>query len=233
MERLHVPRNNGAYTRCQLVSFIGQVCATSTQTQQHLSMEDETAECYLPSQYGVASDLVLRDCPIEILLLIFSALLPDSKSILRCREVCHLFKDSIDASVTLQLEIRLQVWGYERFDSKGSELSAFSDADLLKHLELHVKKWDNLDWEKTEVDTSTGRAYDLAHGYFATATAPSSLRVVTVVELPRQNILWRSTDVSGEISMNPARVYDLPPVPFEIKDLAIDPSQDLIVIVET
>lgn len=185
---------------------------------------------HLPPQNGGMFTRTQEDLPTELLLLIFLALMPDTKSILTCREVCSVFRNSIDASVKLQLEIKLRVWGYERLEHR--KLWNLSDIDVLQRLERHIMRWDQLNWEQTTINITKGHSYDLAHGYFVTTTDSSRRRAVAVVQLPSSPAVANIDGVSKVTERASSRVYNLPPVSFEIVDLAIDPSQDLLILEE-
>lgn len=157
----------------------------------------------------------IHSCPIEILWLVFLSLRPDFKSILDCRAVCRRFLESIDSSVEVQLALKLDLWGYqETLASRG-----FTRAELLSKLDAHVEAWRTLDCDEAVLETPSGAAYDLAQGVYVCVNTHDE-STVTCVELPSR--------LTGAAH----RVYALRSVEFPIKDLAIDPSQDLIVLFE-
>lgn len=170
----------------------------------------------------------LDHLPNEILHLVLTFLAHEPKALLSCRVVCRHFQNCIDHSAALQLELKLSVWGYKLCCDR----SISSPSELLHSLEAHIRSWRDLNWEQTKIDipSSRGSAYDLAHGYFASVSRSSSFELVTVVELPASSRSRMQTSTGG--GPNAPRVYSLPRVSFEIRDLAIDPSQDLLILEE-
>lgn len=198
---------------------------------------DSRRERHAPnaSPYAILPSSIHRaDCdgfyqlPNEMLLLILSFLVHDPRSLLGCRGVCRRLRDCINGSAPLQLAVKLELWGYKL----DSNLPTYSSSNLLQSLEEHVQSWRDLNWEKTTIDIplSHGNVYDLAHGYFASASSASSFKSVTVVRLPTPS--RRRTESSNrEDSISP-QAYTLPQFSFMIKQLAIDPSQDLLILEE-
>lgn len=156
----------------------------------------------------------IHSCPVEILWLIFLCLRPDSKSILSCRAACRRFLESIDSSVDVQLALKLDSWGYqETSNSRG-----LTRSELLSKLDAHVEAWRTLDWEESVLEIPSGSAYDLAQGLYVCVDIQDD-SIVTCVKLPSR--------ITGAAH----QVYTCN-IGFPIKDLAIDPSQDLIILFE-
>lgn len=177
-----------------------------------------------------SAPISMFDLPNEILLLIFTSLVQNPKSLTCCRGVCRRFRECIDGSVLLQLGIKLSVWGYELLPV-ALEHHSTSPSDILQALDAHVEAWRQLKWKQTSVEIPTGAAYDLAHGYYVSVSRPSSCTEVTVVKLPTST--QHQTQLSNEDNLTSIPlVYTLPEVHFEIEDLAIDPSQDLLILEE-
>lgn len=156
----------------------------------------------------------IHACPVEILWQIFLALRPDFKSTLTCRTVCRRFCESVDSSVQVQLALRLDVWDYMEANSE-----KLSPSHLLQRLEAHVEAWRTLNWTECRLDIPYGAAYDLVQGFYVAVDA-GTMQDVTCVRLPSQT------------SRSETRVHTLPNVGFAIHDVTIDPSQDLVVLLE-
>lgn len=162
----------------------------------------------------------ILSCPIEILWKIFLALRPDHESLLRCRVVCRLFKDSIDTDVQIQLGLRLDAWAYDLSDSYTSLNPRISMSEILRKLETHVDAWRSLSWRATRIPLPESTSVeDLAHGYYACVYS-LDLDCIMCIQLP-------STTMNTE-----ARHYTIEDVGFPIGDIAIDPTQDLMVMLE-
>lgn len=159
-------------------------------------------------------------CPLEILWKIFLELVPDAQAIRTCRLVCRTFLQGIDSSLQLRIFLKCDAWGYRqpsfRKDGRSLNLSEFSEK-----LDAHVRSWGDLDWQESHVRIpSPGAAYALSQGVFASVSFHSELSSVTCVTLP------------SRIMGTEAAVHTLDDVGFPVKDLVIDPSQDLLILLE-
>lgn len=163
----------------------------------------------------------IQACPVELLWKIFLELRPDYRSALNCRAVCRRFCETIDASVEVQLALKLDAWGYEV--PVGSEREPLSQ--VLTKLDAHVEAWRTLNWEETRIQIPRGSeiACDLAHGVFASLDMNGEDCVITCVSLPsrltRSGVdVWRLPGLGEE------------PGNFEYDGFVVDPSQDLVVM---
>lgn len=163
---------------------------------------------------AVTNNSGIHTCPVELLWQIFLALRPDFKSILICRAVCRQFQESVDSSVEIQLALRLDAWDYVETGSLETPPS-----HLLQILEAHVEAWRTLNWTESRLDIPYGAAYDLAQGFYV-AVDNSNMHDITCVRLPSRT------------SHSEVHVHTLPNVGFTIYDVTIDPSQDLVVLLE-
>lgn len=163
----------------------------------------------------------IPSCPTEILWKIFLELRPDYASLLRCRATCRRFKDIVDSSIPLQLGVRLDAWGYTLPTSSPTQRSNNSIPlpDLLKKLEDHVEAWRTLDWEESRQPINDlYHLHDFAHGYFVYCNEQNGSSIVCV-QLP------------SRVMGTETRTYTIN-VDFVIFDLAIDPTQNLLVTIE-
>lgn len=162
-------------------------------------------------------------CPTEILCHIF-LYLPDSSSILRCRAVCRSFLNTIDSSVQLQYRIKLDIWGYE--DNVAISNHEMSTSERLGKLRRHVAAWDMLDYEEIHIPLP-----DQLEAY---AFAPGVFFGVTVIRGGDSGSFLESIYV--EFPSYPSNTpYSIQRTKLDVEALAqiqIDPSQDLLVIVE-
>lgn len=97
-------------------------------------------------------------------------------------------------------------------------------SDYSSRLDAHVRSWRNLDWRESRVQMSSPHdAYTLAQGVFAYASNET-------LDLPRYSITCIT--LPSRIMDTEAITHTLDDIGFLAKDLAIDPSQDLLVILE-
>lgn len=87
-------------------------------------------------------------------------------------------------------------------------------ATKLERLQEHIERWDRLDWKDTRLEIPKFRISNYAGGVLVTAGD----HVITCVELPS---LVRRTE---------ARVWSHTNPDFPIFEVAIDPSQDMLVL---
>lgn len=161
--------------------------------------------------------------PTEILWAIFLHL-PGYESVLNCRVVCRAFRSAIDASVELQYQIKLRVWGYE--DSVNLSYSHFSIAKRLEQLEQHVKSWSSLDWEETRLRLPRFDCQAFAPGVYVGLTViddddwDKAATDLISIKLPSR---LRGTDhLFHRTRLDVVNIFDV----------AVDPAQDLLVLVQ-
>ncbi|KAI0356942.1 hypothetical protein OH77DRAFT_183926 [Trametes cingulata] len=137
----------------------------------------------------------------------------DFQSLFRCRQVCVLLKDLIDQDVRLQYQIELAVAGME-----DGPPSATTAAERLRMLNARQDAWDKLAWtEREEIPMSQGGVWELYGGVLAQGEGSRSL---VFKQLP------------SKIRGIEGRTWRLEDVGVNIRDFGMDPSQDLLVIIE-
>ncbi|KAI0372456.1 hypothetical protein BV20DRAFT_940120 [Pilatotrama ljubarskyi] len=137
----------------------------------------------------------------------------DLRSLVRCRRVCILLKDIIDQDVRVQYQIELAAAGME--DGPPSTLTA---ADRLRMLKARQEAWDRLAWtSREEVAMARGGVWELYGGVLAQA---EGTRTLVFKQLPSA-----TRGIEG-------REWRIEDVGVDIRDFGMDPSQDLLVIME-
>jgi hypothetical protein len=130
--------------------------------------------------------------------------------------VCNTWKHCIDESSATRYAIRLAKHGYK--DGPHTENGPYSSsASRLKALEDHMNRWKSLDWIEERI-----RLPDEFHwwGELVGGILAFSDRItITCIELP------------SRIRQSPQRTW-VHENGFEIFCLTIDPSQDLLALVE-
>ncbi|KAF9505942.1 hypothetical protein BS47DRAFT_1489590 [Hydnum rufescens UP504] len=152
--------------------------------------------------------------PVEILLNVFKYL--DGRDLARCMRVSKTWKYYIDESSATQYAIRLTKHGYK--DSPRAQDGPYSStASRLKAFEDHIKRWGSLDWieERIRLPEKSLPWKELAGGILAFSHCKS----ITCIKLP------------SRICQSPLRTWTHKS-DFEILSFTIDPSQDLLVLVE-
>lgn len=160
----------------------------------------------------------MLSCPVEILCTVFLELTSDPSDLsdLRaCLSVCRRFRECIKSSLKMQTHLRCHELGYQVSGRSPSP-------NLLETLNQHVRNWRSLDWEEQSFDIPFDGPFALSHGVFVVVSEsfPTNFREVKCVTLPS-----RMRGTAGGI-------HTLYGVEIEPKDIAIDPSQDLLVLVE-
>lgn len=152
--------------------------------------------------------------PAEILLNIFQ-LLPDARTTLKCRLLNKRCRECIDSCSRLQYTIKLDAWGYEDL---GASTSYRSLVDRKNKLEDHVNVWNSLDWTREDITIPKPAAYNLFQGVWISVNR-SLPNTITCVEFPSR--VWPHTSTTRHQSFS-----------YPIRDLVIDPSQDLLILLE-
>ncbi|THH13948.1 hypothetical protein EW146_g6329 [Bondarzewia mesenterica] len=144
----------------------------------------------------------------------------DYIDLLRCASTCKYIHDIIQRSAELQYKIELAADGLVSGDRE-----ALSTAECLQLLLDHRKAWHSLTWVKEECVGMPGRcdAYELVGGVFAKTMAGTSQ-----LDSPPHHFMasWLPT------RLQPERHLVFEDIGVSVKDFAIDPTQDLLAIVE-
>ncbi|KZT66482.1 hypothetical protein DAEQUDRAFT_674869 [Daedalea quercina L-15889] len=169
----------------------------------------------LPSLYSSSRMLCL---PVEIIVPILGGLA--YRDLLTCRLVCRAFNDVIKNSLELQYKIELAADGL--VDGTGVTLTT---AERLALLLDRRKRWRVLDWTSRSAVSVPGacQAYELVDGVFAKSMSGSHLYGPGSHHL---NATWLPT------RSQPARSLVREDIGVATRDFAIDPSQDLIALVD-
>lgn len=164
--------------------------------------------------------------PAELVALIFDEL--DAQSFLRCKSVCHrlmlipqslkvrlqvcrLF-NSID-SVSLQYKVELWLAGVE-----DGPLGHHTVKERLSMLRAHQDAWNSMSWSFEEtIPITQGRCWELNGGILAQSDGPSS---IAFRQLP------------SALRCIESREWRIDGFDFVVVDFAMDPSYDLLVVVE-
>lgn len=161
-------------------------------------------------------------CPVEIVVKIFLNL-ESASSILAFRAVNRYLAEIFDASTELRYQVKLFSWGYESVDSIGHESSSpesINIGDRIKSLKHVVKNFGALDWKDMRFQTSKSFSdYVLSDGLMTFVMYPDS-KELRVVEMPSR-VRNRKHVVRTKVRL-----------PFAVADMAVDPSQDLLVLSE-
>ncbi|KAH7926824.1 hypothetical protein BV22DRAFT_323419 [Leucogyrophana mollusca] len=148
--------------------------------------------------------------PKELLLVIFLEL--DGLSLLKCKHVCRLFYSIITGSVALEYIVELLAAGMD----DGIHPSA--DITRLHALRNHQKAWDSMTWTETGyIFMEWGHRWKLCGGVLCQATGTGDL---SCVQLPS-----RCREIED-------KRWTLANFGFNVRDFTVDPSQDLLVLLE-
>ncbi|KAH7907612.1 hypothetical protein BJ138DRAFT_1159727 [Hygrophoropsis aurantiaca] len=160
--------------------------------------------------------LCMMDLPSELMIIIFRNL--SCRSLLRCCSVCHQFKDVIDHCVELQYHIELCLDGMT-----DGPPGPISPAERLQRLRDLRHAWSALEWRKSLLIPMPGAcmAYELVGGVFAKVNAISG---------GRGSQQFRAVWLPSADQLEQSLIRDDLAIP--TRDFAIDPSQDLIALVE-
>jgi hypothetical protein len=168
--------------------------------------------------------------PVELYASILGHL--DYKSLLKCMQVgggfftfiphfrhflqvCSLFRELINDTASLQYAIELAAAG----QVNGPETSATSSAIRLEALKKHQSSWDSLKWSRElRFPMESGGLWELYGGVLAQSTAEGML---TFMQLP------------SDLRSIEEKVWTLGKFGFVVRDIGMDPSQDLLVLIQS
>lgn len=131
----------------------------------------------------------------------------------RSHQVCRLFHDLIDAAAVLQYKTELAVAGME--DGPSSDLST---VDRLTKLKAYQDAWSCLRFDSQKiVPMLRGEVWELYGGVLAQARGP---KILNFRQLPSVIRGIDEREWTTELG-------------FIIRDFGMDPSQELLVVIET
>ncbi|RPD53900.1 hypothetical protein L226DRAFT_554804 [Lentinus tigrinus ALCF2SS1-7] len=141
------------------------------------------------------------------------------EDILRCRGVCRTLRTTIDDSVALLYQVQLEIEGLID-SSKGS----LCTADRLKLLLERRDRWLRMNWAKvvtltpTRLIPETPLPYELQGGTFFNVTAHAGKFSMNMTRLPS--------------IADPTPEYENKEFDSQFVDITVDPSQDLMVVLD-
>ncbi|KAK0233045.1 hypothetical protein IW262DRAFT_43295 [Armillaria fumosa] len=149
--------------------------------------------------------------PTELFLVIFSFL--DARSLIACRQVCQIFLALIDETVALVYTIELARHGHVDY------APAPPSADRLSQLRIHNDAWNKLDgaWNDT-IPMHPGRLWELFGNVLAQHSGSGSL---IFTQLPSSTRFIERKE------------WSIPLSGLHIRDFGMDPSQSLLVLIES
>jgi len=153
----------------------------------------------------------LSALPMELVIDILSAL--DFRSLLTCRRVCRLFHMLVHDCTALQYCIELAVAGME--DGPPSSVSA---AERLNRLRQYKAAWDSLKWVRDETIDMSGHLWELYGG------------VLAQYDSVGQSLNFRQ--LPSDSRGIECQVWSVEILGTRLRDFAMDPSQDLLVLIE-
>ncbi|EAU92699.2 hypothetical protein CC1G_01744 [Coprinopsis cinerea okayama7 len=157
------------------------------------------------------SDSPLLTIPTELLIETLSFL--DAASLCRCREVCRDLKTLVDSTSVLQYKIELYATGTE-----SSILDNRNVASRLEKLKSYDKGWAQLAFSaRDNIPMKRGGVWELYGGVLA---QNSRMGTFYFNRLP------------STIRGIKAKAWTMEPPSFQVRDFGMDPSQDLLVMIE-
>ncbi|KAK0464979.1 uncharacterized protein EV420DRAFT_1301547 [Desarmillaria tabescens] len=149
--------------------------------------------------------------PTELFLVIFGFL--DARSLIICKQVCQLFLALIDETVALVYTIELARYGHVDY------AAALPSAERLAQLREHNNAWNKLDgtWSDS-IPMLQGHLWELFGNVLAQHSGSGSL---VFTQLPSSTRLIEQKEWSVPLSG------------LHIRDFGMDPSQDLLVLIES
>ncbi|KAH8102076.1 hypothetical protein BXZ70DRAFT_1016170, partial [Cristinia sonorae] len=152
----------------------------------------------------------LEELPEELITNILNVL--GITSLIRCRQLNKLFKDTIDNNLALQYKLELAINGME--DGPPSPVTT---AERLHILRQHRTAWDSMSHTSVQnIPSIRGYPWDFYGGVLARGT---STRGISFIQLP------------SLLKGIPQRTWEFLELGVEIQDFHIDPAQDLLVII--
>ncbi|KAI0788515.1 hypothetical protein C8Q75DRAFT_768748 [Abortiporus biennis] len=149
--------------------------------------------------------------PVELIIKILAVL--DLRSLLRCRQVCSLLDGLVRNDASLQYKIELTVAGME--DGSSSPLLV---VERLHKLKLRQDAWNRMRFtSETAVPMRRGGVWELYGGVLAQSRDDHGL---SFRQLP--------SDIRGIDDVG----WTLEDLPMRIRDFSLDPSQELLVVIE-
>ncbi|KAI0700799.1 hypothetical protein C8T65DRAFT_657194 [Cerioporus squamosus] len=143
----------------------------------------------------------------------------EHKDILRCRGVCKTLQSTIDQSVGLLYQVQLEIEGL--IDGPKGGLCT---SDRLKLLLERRDRWLRLDWTNIvtlaapKLVPETPLPYELQGGTFFNVTTYNGKFTMNMTRLPS--------------TANPTPSYESKDFESQYVDIAVDPSQDLMVVLD-
>ncbi|KAH7907929.1 hypothetical protein BJ138DRAFT_1128806 [Hygrophoropsis aurantiaca] len=161
---------------------------------------------------GQQHDLQASRLPPELLELVFGEL--DIPSLLNCKKVCRLFCAIISKNTGLQYATELFAAGMD----DGPHSSADKPVRL-SALQSHQHCWDTMKWDPTagSINMEDGNAWELCGGVLCQNISGGG---VSCFQLPSQ---FKGIEAKRWIVPNPG---------FSVRDFTMDPSQDLLMLLE-
>ncbi|KAJ3761753.1 hypothetical protein EV360DRAFT_79966 [Lentinula raphanica] len=155
---------------------------------------------------------LLEVLPTELIIDILEEL--DAISLLECRLVCRKFRDMIAEAARLTYKIELAI--AEQEDGTNHNLGTKKKLELLRNWQA---RWTELDWSsETRYPMARAGLWELFGNVLAQNTMDGSF---AFVQLP------------SESRGIPERIWTVKPdTPAEVRDFGIDPSQDLLVLID-
>ncbi|KAI0767461.1 hypothetical protein C8Q74DRAFT_1355564 [Fomes fomentarius] len=149
--------------------------------------------------------------PIEVLQTIL--ILLDFRDLIRCRQICWLFKNIVDSDIRLQYKIELAVAGME-----DGPPSALTPTERLTMLRERQEAWRALRWRsRKEYPMLKGGVWELYGGVIAQADGD---RTLAFVQLP------------SDIRRIEEKQWKIEDAGVVIRDFGMDPAQNLLIVVE-
>ncbi|KDQ56120.1 hypothetical protein JAAARDRAFT_195327 [Jaapia argillacea MUCL 33604] len=162
--------------------------------------------------HGRKPDSSIEILPKELIVAALNEL--DVGTLLRSRQLCRSVKNLVDHTPRLQYKIELAIAGME-----DNPCSKFGIEEHRARLETYQAGWADLCWQKEEVLVSSGgEPWDLFGNVMVAETSTGGLSF--------KKLEGCSRGVEG-------REWELDLVDIEIDAFALDPPQDLLVLVET
>jgi hypothetical protein len=167
------------------------------------------------------SSSFLDQLPLETIINILLHL-PDAPSILKCRRINRTFRECIDPSLAIQYAVKLDAYGYEDCPVKRNSQTIWNTSDRLSSLDSVVTSFANLDWQSSYTLhlPRVLNVCDFAQGHYVGVRQEDSHFVIFCVRF------------SSRLLGTDGWTRDLCVVDFKIHSMVMDPSQDLLLVLE-